>query len=198
MFKFIRFPRKNQTTQPNKAHEFMEWHSVRLGVLAAIACALTILWTGLIHADADLSLRMILGGFVMGLTLAICIIYRADWLDIYQLDREAQQEHLDLKTELKHRRKISTMTRFTCVYVLQDMDVSGFCKIGKSAMPANRIGHFDTMLPFNTRVVHIIEAKDCTALETMLHRHFEAKRRRGEWFALSPADIQWIIQIEAV
>jgi hypothetical protein len=198
MFKSIRFPRKKQSKTVNKPHEFMEWHSLRLGVLATATGVLTVVWQSMAYADADLSLRMMLGGFVMGLTLAVCVFYRPDWLDIYRVGQEIQDDHSELAAELKQRRKLDTKARFTCVYVIQDVDVTGYYKIGKSTAPIDRIGHFDTMLPFQTRVVHIIEAKDCHAVETMLHRHFASKRRRGEWFRLSEVDIAWLMQIEAV
>lgn len=198
MFKFSNFPRKKQPKPLNKAHEFMEWHSSRLIVLTCLACGLTLLWTSLAHANADIVLRMLLGGFVMGLTLAIVLFYRGDWLDIYRHDQEARNDHIEIAAELFKRRKIDVKARFNCVYVIQDIDVTGYYKIGKSTAPANRIGHFDTMLPFNVRVIHVIEAQDCTALETIMHHHFAAKRQRGEWFQLDSADIAWIMKLEAV
>jgi hypothetical protein len=81
------------------------------------------------------------------------------------------------------------------VYIIQDIDVTGYYKIGKTQQPVDRIGHFDTMLPFDVQVVHLITSKDCNALETVLHRHFASKRVRGEWFALTDADVQWIKQM---
>lgn len=104
----------------------------------------------------------------------------------------------ELYTELQFRRHINTNVYRGCVYVIQDIDVSLWYKIGKSTAPAERIGHFDTMLPFRTRIVHIISSKDCNALEAMLHRHFAAKRQRGEWFALDSSDIAWLLALEAV
>lgn len=75
------------------------------------------------------------------------------------------------------------------VYLIRDRDVTGYCKIGKSTNVRRRIGHFDTMLPFETDLLHIIETDDCTALEARLHRHFAEKRVRGEWFELDDNDI---------
>jgi hypothetical protein len=99
------------------------------------------------------------------------------------------------KTFLHMPAAASVQTESACVYILQDIDVTGYYKIGKSTKPRSRIGHFDTKLPFRVRVVHIIPTTDCSALERRLHRQYASKRKRGEWFALDDADVQAIMQI---
>jgi hypothetical protein len=75
------------------------------------------------------------------------------------------------------------------VYIIRDTDVTGYCKIGKTNNPQRRIGHFDTMLPFSTEVLCILETDNCSFLEYSLHRQYASKRVRGEWFALDDDDI---------
>lgn len=82
------------------------------------------------------------------------------------------------------------------VYLLMDMDVTGYCKIGKTKEPVDRIGHFDIKLPFETKVLHIIPCYDSTKTETVLHHRFADKRQRGEWFNLDQHDIEWIREIK--
>jgi len=81
------------------------------------------------------------------------------------------------------------------VYLLKDLDVTGYCKIGRTNDPIRRIGHFDTMLPFRTDVLAVIETSDCVGLETVLHHQYADKRVRGEWFDLTEDDIAEIVGI---
>lgn len=142
--------------------------------------------------------KLFVAGIVIGLLFALALFYRRDWLDITQFHEFVTRDHMQATAELRVRRKLHSNVRRGCVYVLQDISVTGYYKIGKTTAPAKRIGHFDVMLPFEVRVVHIIESKDCDALEAMLHRHFDDKNIRGEWFALSEADIAWLLKLEAV
>jgi hypothetical protein len=80
------------------------------------------------------------------------------------------------------------------VYVIRDSDVTGYCKIGRSHNLRQRLDTFDTHLPFNVEVVTVIPCRDCVQAETILHRRFADKRRRGEWFELTDADIAWLQQ----
>lgn len=75
------------------------------------------------------------------------------------------------------------------VYVIPE-PVKGTYKIGKAADPDDRIGTFEVKLPFDVTVDHLIRCTDRTALESALHRHFAAERVKGEWFALSEAQLQ--------
>lgn len=78
------------------------------------------------------------------------------------------------------------------VYVIKDIDVTGYYKIGRSRNARRRLKHFGVKLPFNWSLVYWIETVDPVELETKLHRALSHKRVRGEWFDLSPADIQYI------
>ena len=79
------------------------------------------------------------------------------------------------------------------VYLLKDLDVTGYCKIGRTNDPIRRIGHFDTMLPFRTDVLAVIETSDCVELEAALHYQYADKRIRGEWFDLDEGEIAEIV-----
>lgn len=183
---------------PLSPDEFIHWFYVRLVALSATAAFLMLLWTVLVSFTTDIAFLMFLGGFSMGMIVPVIALFRNDMNEISSFANFMRVYSVEILNELHQRRKYDGKARFTCVYLLQDMDVTGFYKIGKSTAPTDRIGHFDTMLPFETRVVHIIEAKDCNATETMLHRHFASKRVRGEWFRLSDADVAWITKLEAV
>lgn len=83
------------------------------------------------------------------------------------------------------------------VYIIRDIDVTGFYKIGKTNQPSRRLNEFIAQYPFRFVVSHIIVCRDMTAVETLLHRHFANKRARGEWFALDAGDVAWIRQLES-
>jgi len=78
------------------------------------------------------------------------------------------------------------------VYLLQDVEVSGHIKIGFTNHPKRRLSDFGVTLPFETKVVLILESDDAVALERALHQHYAAHRKKGEWFDLSAAEVQEI------
>jgi len=78
------------------------------------------------------------------------------------------------------------------VYILHEAKISGLYKIGRTITPKGRIGHFDTTWAFDFEIVHIIQTAYPNRLERELHDRFWARRQRGEWFALTPADIDAI------
>jgi hypothetical protein len=78
------------------------------------------------------------------------------------------------------------------VYLIQDISVTGSCKIGKTNHPSRRAREFGVLLPMKTRVIHIIRTEDMQALEKQLHRLYAAKRVNGEWFKLDTEDIEHI------
>lgn len=78
------------------------------------------------------------------------------------------------------------------VYLLEDIEITRLVKIGRAVSPRRRMRDFGVKLPFRARVLACIQSDDCVALETELHRQYADKRVRGEWFALSPADVEEI------
>ena len=45
-------------------------------------------------------------------------------------------------------------------------------------------------LPEKVKPIHYIEADDPAGVETYWHNRFAAKRKEGEWFALTPDDVR--------
>jgi hypothetical protein len=82
------------------------------------------------------------------------------------------------------------------VYILRDIEVSGFYKIGRTKHIGQRLNKFGVELPFRTEVVHLIQCTDEVRAERTLHERYATKRKRGEWFDLSDSDIQAIKKIE--
>ena len=65
-------------------------------------------------------------------------------------------------------------------------------KIGKSSDPFNRIGNIQVGCPVDISVVAIYFSVDARREERELHAMFSSKRVRGEWFDLSPSDLEEI------
>lgn len=76
------------------------------------------------------------------------------------------------------------------VYLLRSAD--DLYKIGRTVDPNNRIRTFNVKLPFDVEYEHLIQTDNRFALETELHHHFAAQRVGGEWFNLSPEDVEYI------
>lgn len=75
------------------------------------------------------------------------------------------------------------------VYVLQ---AGPYFKIGHSADIDDRIKQLSTLPPFDLELVCSITTPDMVELEKSLHIVFANKRKNGEWFELTPADVEWL------
>jgi hypothetical protein len=64
-------------------------------------------------------------------------------------------------------------------------------KIGMAKDIKARMGEY-TQLPYEPKLVHLIESKDYVLTEELFHSLYKDKRLRGEWFKLSLEDIEYI------
>lgn len=62
-------------------------------------------------------------------------------------------------------------------------------KIGKSITFDKRLAQIKLQLPDPVEVVHVIRAAHVSEVETYWHRRFASLRRNGEWFLLTPAEV---------
>lgn len=76
------------------------------------------------------------------------------------------------------------------VYLLRTE--TGHFKIGCTTDPARRMQTFVTTLPVNVEYVCLIRCENRLDTERKLHIHFASKRRQGEWFDLTPDDVEYI------
>ncbi len=67
-------------------------------------------------------------------------------------------------------------------------------KIGKTVNLKDRIRLFGVKLPFKFELILTGLVENCSKAEAELHRRFSHKRLEGEWFELTPTDVD---QIEA-
>ena len=72
---------------------------------------------------------------------------------------------------------------------MQDMRNGAF-KIGRSITPEKRERTLQSEVP---EIVMRFSIPADEAHEKHLHDYFEGKNMRGEWFALEPSDLLWVI-----
>jgi hypothetical protein len=63
-------------------------------------------------------------------------------------------------------------------------------KIGRTNNPLRREGEVGIQLPEKLQPVHYIKTDDPPGVESYWHNRFAGKRKEGEWFALTTADIR--------
>lgn len=109
---------------------------------------------------------------------------------------EAENIEQSIKKEAKTVVAEATATSDICeqgiVYLLGPLD--GKIKIGATSRPLkHRLKELEpTLLPYEMKVVHTIACSKPFRLEKMLHKKYHAVRGRGEWFALTEADLAYI------
>lgn len=64
-----------------------------------------------------------------------------------------------------------------------------FYKIGRTNILGRRERELAIQLPEKAVTIHAIKTDDPTGIEAYWHKRFKAKRRNGEWFELSAADV---------
>jgi len=80
----------------------------------------------------------------------------------------------------------SVNDEFGFVYLIQS---GRFFKIGKTNALGRREYELKIQLPEKTKTVHSIRTDDPTGIEAYWHKRFETRRKNGEWFELSHADV---------
>lgn len=80
------------------------------------------------------------------------------------------------------------------VYVLKQIG-GDYYKIGRTSNPDNRLETFNVKLPFMVQYEIVIKTDDMYLLERQLHSRFNAKWIEGEWFCLTPDDLEAIRSI---
>lgn len=112
-----------------------------------------------------------------------------DLLDERTDECEEQEKTINILNhklrELKHKLKKSNSWGY--VYL---MEGGGYYKIGLSTRPPQRSFNITPKMPFEVKLVHVIESDNARKLETELHQQFGDRHLRGEWFNLAQDDIE--------
>lgn len=79
------------------------------------------------------------------------------------------------------------------IYLLEE-PINHWYKIGMSRDTNKRIKGL--RLPFKVTMLHSFPSDDVAQVEQYLHEKFADKRLHGEWFALTPEDVNWLCSVE--
>lgn len=118
------------------------------------------------------------------------VIVLLSWLEL----PKEQTPHIEHKHVHFHIHQ-NTYQRGHYVYVIRDIDVTGFYKIGRTNDPYVRLSAFEVKLPFQIEIVTVLSCNNAMLMEKQLHDRYALKRVRGEWFQLSDEDVQSIKQL---
>ena len=87
---------------------------------------------------------------------------------------------------VRRPRDETSEVEFGYVYLARS---GAFHKIGRSNSVGRRERELAIQLPEKLKIIHSIKTDDPAGIEAYWHRRFEDRRKGGEWFALSAADI---------
>jgi hypothetical protein len=115
------------------------------------------------------------------------------WINVEFTETIKNTTPTGLYTPRRKRTKNGKRDTDGYVYLLEA--VGGFYKIGKTVNPKSRKRTFGVKLPMAVEFKHLIHTDNMHKLEKDLHRLFAAKRLRGEFFDLTPADVEFICSL---
>lgn len=109
-------------------------------------------------------------------------------------ERDDFADVLPLLVQSVQRTRTTSSTQSTdvdlgFVYLIKHGSRSEY-KIGRTRNPIRREGEMRLQLPEKVKPIHYIETDDPAGVETYWHIRFAAKRKEGEWFALTPDDVR--------
>lgn len=115
--------------------------------------------------------------------------YHREWMSRWRRNPENRLKIGQARKKYRTREKQNT-TVIRGVYILR---MGNVFKIGKSNNIHRRLAELRGMLPFPAELIHHIAVEDDLSLaETALHQLFIHRRMNGEWFGLTPDDIEAI------
>lgn len=104
---------------------------------------------------------------------------------------------LELRTEVSSLIQNSQLESFITSehgYVYFVCSEYGY-KIGCAKDYKSRVKSLGTIMPFDYDVTHVIECVNYQELERILHKAFESKRIKGEWFKIDNDDMKDVQKI---
>jgi len=110
-----------------------------------------------------------------------------------ELEKQREKEREE-KAVLHRERKKEKKNKVGYVYLVGADN--GFYKIGRTVNVTNRVTEFGIKIPMRTWLEHSFSSEQYDTAEIKLHELFSQKRDHGEWFNLSPEDVEYIKSIK--
>lgn len=83
------------------------------------------------------------------------------------------------------------MTTQGYIYLIEAPN--GLYKLGRAQCPERRLKELQYHSPVRLTLVYSLRCQDAVKAEYILHKVFKEKRSHGEWFALDPEDITFLV-----
>jgi hypothetical protein len=116
-----------------------------------------------------------------------CFVFKKTDFVKERLEMIAKEAEEQSAAEEEEKLKRSGYSNF--VYIMQDLRNGAF-KIGRSITPGKRERTLQSEVP---EIVMRFSIPADESHEKRLHDYFDSKNIRGEWFALEPEDLLWVI-----
>jgi len=114
---------------------------------------------------------------------------RAGYEDVVVLCAPIATQTLEQQAQAGYEQDASTKAGY--VYLaLMKLGGEKCYKIGKAVLVERRKDQIALQLPAELELVHSVSTDDAYGIEAYWHRRFASKNTNGEWFALSPQDVQ--------
>ncbi len=84
------------------------------------------------------------------------------------------------------------------IYLVRAITPDNHYKIGLSKEPVKRLEKMEIKLPFPIETIHLIPTDDIHSAKKTLHDKYANKRVNGEWFHLTPKDVNYIKSIKKI
>lgn len=154
------------------------------------------LFTGSVihHLNDEVARLSGYGDFVIPREEAMRIIERV--MEFYNRVTDEEIEILNARIVTTKPDKSVKARRKRAGYVYLLKSASGYYKIGYTDNPTNRMAVFKTKLPFEVEFEALIQTEDMNELEDELHTLYKDKHVNGEWFALTPEDVEYIKSLQ--
>lgn len=114
-------------------------------------------------------------------------------IDLYVARRmlnQMQTDMIDMGFQLYNHTLFNGGHNHGYVYVVKSD--TGHYKIGRTNNPNDRRKTFNVKLPIEVEFVVLIQSRNYTALESILHLQYQHKRANGEWFNLTRSDLLFL------
>lgn len=112
---------------------------------------------------------------------------------------QAKKRQLEVVNEHKLQERPKPRLREKAVPILDYVYLikasNGYCKIGISHNPDKRFKILQreaAVWAITLELVHVITSNRAYILEQSFHKRFAGQRVTGEWFLLTPRDIEWL------